>query len=278
VNSFEILRDGGIQRIQCPDTIDQKNSEEFFEKAQTHIASGDRLIVLDFSKTKNFLIPGYRIFTLLHQALKKNNGFIVSVGLDPLIAKQLKTAGLETIFNPRSTLEEAYKLVGATPPKAGAKPMIDVAFINPFIKATMTTIQTQANTQLEAGKPQLKRDDDGGNIAIVAVISLTSKAFQGTIALCFPAPVFLAIYSNMVGEKHAEISKETEDAAGEILNIIFGQAKAELNDKAGYEIQKAIPAVIRGADIKVHHMARKVAMVLPFQTPQGGFYLEVSVD
>jgi chemotaxis protein CheX len=279
VSSFEIHRENGVQKILCPTLIDQKIAEELLQKIQPDITSGDRLVVFDFSKTKDLLIPAYRVFTLLHQALKKNEGYIVSLGLNPALAKQLIAAGLESIFNPRLGIEDAYRLIGQDSPKTeNSKPFIDVAFVNPFITATMTTLETQANTRIEACKPHLKTDQDAARIEIIAVISLVSKAFHGNIALCFPGEVFLQIYCNMVGEKHPAITKETEDAAGEILNIIFGQAKAELNDKSGYEIQKAIPAVIRGESIKVHHPARKVAMVLPFKTPHGGFYLEVSVD
>ncbi|OFZ17744.1 MAG: hypothetical protein A2X94_15205 [Bdellovibrionales bacterium GWB1_55_8] len=154
---------------------------------------------------------------------------------------------------------------------------MDVAFVNPFINATKMTLETQANTPVTIGKPFLK-DGDNLEFDIAGVISLTSSAFQGSIALCFPAAVFLAIYSSMLGEKHEEITKEIEDAAGEILNIIFGQAKAELNDKEGYAIQKAIPTIVRGKTLQVHHLSRSVAVVLPFETAAGRFNLEISTQ
>lgn len=278
MSAFESRRVGGVQTILCPPVIDPKNAEELLQKLQEDITAGDQLVVLDFSKTKDIAVAAYRFFTLIHQALKKNNGMIISQNLGNTIGKQLTSAGLESIFNPRTRVDEACKILGLETPKAAGKPVVDVAFVNPFIDATINTLTVQANTQVKAGKPQLKTDQSSTDIEIVAVVSLTSNAFHGTIALCFPKKVFLEIYSSMVGEKYDEITKETEDAAGEILNMIFGQAKAALNDKAGYQIQKAIPAVIRGADIKVHHLARQVALVLPFETGHGSFYLEVSVD
>ncbi|OFZ54911.1 MAG: hypothetical protein A2428_11685 [Bdellovibrionales bacterium RIFOXYC1_FULL_54_43] len=154
---------------------------------------------------------------------------------------------------------------------------MDVEFINPFIRATQVTLETQANTPVKIGKPYLKRDEKI-SFDIAGVISLTSNAFKGSIALCFPAKVFLAIYSNLLGEKHDVITKEIEDAAGEILNIIFGQAKAELNHKAGYQIQKAIPTIVRGTNLEVHHLTRNVAVILPFETDSGVFHLEISTE
>ena len=69
-----------------------------------------------------------------------------------------------------------------------------------------------------------------------------------------------------------------EDGAGELLNIIFGQAKALLNDKKGFEIQKAIPTVMRGSQLQVTPMGRGTSVILPFETDSGSFHLEIAVD
>lgn len=159
-----------------------------------------------------------------------------------------------------------------------SQPVIDVNFLNPFLKATKTTLETQASTPVTIGPPRLKGEDEKLDVDIAGVISLVSKAFNGSIALCFPAKVFLAIYTSMVGEKHDTINKEIEDAAGEILNIIFGQAKAELNDKANYQIQKAIPTIVRGQTLEIRHLTKNVVVVLPFETPNGSFHIEVSTE
>ena len=61
----------------------------------------------------------------------------------------------------------------------------------------------------------------------------------------------------MMGKPCAEITREAEDAAGELLNIIFGQAKGRLAEDRKYVIHEAIPTVIRGSDLSVRHQARK---------------------
>jgi chemotaxis protein CheX len=82
----------------------------------------------------------------------------------------------------------------------------------------------------------------------------------------------------MLGENQSEIINEMQDAAGELLNIIFGQAKALLNDNKGYTIQKAIPTVVRGQSLQVHHLTRETAVILPFVTNLGDFHIEVSLE
>ncbi len=155
---------------------------------------------------------------------------------------------------------------------------IDVNFVNPFISSTQKTLETQGQTPVTPGKLRLKKEGEVPPCDIAGVISLTSNVFNGTIALCFPAPVFLAIYGNMVGEKATEITSQTEDAAGELLNIIFGQAKAELNARGGYNIQKAIPAVVRGQDLRVKHLAKGPTVLLPFETAVGTFHIEIATE
>jgi chemotaxis protein CheX len=155
---------------------------------------------------------------------------------------------------------------------------IDTDFIAPFVDATRKTLETQANTPTTFGTPLIKSEQNTPPSDIAGVISLVSTKFTGTIAICFPEPVFLKIYENMVYEKVEKIGKEQEDAAGELLNIIFGVAKAELNNKKGFDIQKAIPTIVRGGQIKVRHMTKNVAIILPFESAAGSFHVEISSD
>jgi chemotaxis protein CheX len=105
-----------------------------------------------------------------------------------------------------------------------------------------------------------------------------SDQFNGSIALCFPAGVFIKIYNAMLGETTTEITQESEDAAGELLNIIFGQAKAILNNKKGYTIRSAIPTVLSGQKLRVHSLSPDNTIMLPFETPHGIFHIEVSTE
>ena len=82
---------------------------------------------------------------------------------------------------------------------------------------------------------------------------------------------------NMIGETYEVIDKELEDGAGELLNIIFGHAKAILNNK-GYNIQKAIPTIVRGKDLAINHISSNKTIVLPFESPEGPFHIEIGID
>jgi chemotaxis protein CheX len=145
------------------------------------------------------------------------------------------------------------------------------------LHATKKTLEVQANTPLKLLKPFLKKTP-AKDVAIAGVISLISDKFNGSITLCFPAGVFLKIYENMFGEKHTAITKELEDAAGELLNIIYGQAKIELNAKAGYDLKKALPTVLTGEKINISQQGRVPTVVLPFETDAGVFHIEIESE
>ena len=120
--------------------------------------------------------------------------------------------------------------------------MLDLNFINPFILAAVEVLQIQCQIKLEGGKPFLKGKEAQPAFAIASVIGLTSEHFKGAISLNFQEDFYLALLSNMLGEKVTEINNDTQDGAAELLNMIYGSAKTQLNTK-GYTLQRAIPTV-----------------------------------
>jgi chemotaxis protein CheX len=155
---------------------------------------------------------------------------------------------------------------------AGSK--IDVNFINPFINGAIETFKVQCSISPKAGKPFVKGTAPPIAIAIVAVIELNSASFNGSISICFPEPVFLSIMEKMLGEAFPAITKDLEDGASELLNIIFGQAKKVLNER-GLAIKKAIPSIIRDQNKLPKGTPESPILVLPFDIDTGTFHIEI---
>lgn len=156
--------------------------------------------------------------------------------------------------------------------------MLDLNFVNPFILGAVEVLQVQGGIRLEGGKPFLKGREPQPHFAIAGVIGLTSDQFKGVISLNYEESLYLAMMSHMLGEKLTEITDELQDGAAEILNMVYGAAKTQLNSK-GYSLQKAIPTVIRGSDIKTHHGAHNApTIVVPMRASVGQLHLEISVD
>ena len=81
----------------------------------------------------------------------------------------------------------------------------------------------------------------------------------------------------MVGESHDNITEEVQDAAGELLNIIFGQAKTVLKGK-NYVLERAIPTVLVGEKLRIRYKTKIPTIVLPFESSAGSFHIEIIVD
>jgi chemotaxis protein CheX len=154
---------------------------------------------------------------------------------------------------------------------------LNVNFINPFVEGTLNTLSIQCSFKAEAGKPFVKGKGAMESIDIAAVVGLVSSAFRGSISISFPRVVFLDAMAGMLGERYEFITRELEDGAGEILNMIFGWAKRELEVK-GYQIQKAIPSIIRGQSTSVGRATSADTLVIPFQSASGRFYMEITID
>ncbi len=157
--------------------------------------------------------------------------------------------------------------------------LLDVNFIKPFIEGAIHTLKVQCQVEAKVGKPYMKSQEPGDSpkMDIAGIIGITSDSFKGSISLCFPERTFLAIMGRMLGETYTAITKDVEDGAGELTNIIFGAAKRVLNEK-GHTIQKALPSVVCGSGLKVRHLTTTPTVVLPFETELGAFAIEVGIE
>ena len=274
MNEFVKEELGKAIKIKCPSNLDAGASKMFSEQAKAWMLSSAQYFVLDMSGVLNIGREFYQAIILLKTNLKRDQKIIYSINLSSTLLKQVKVDGVEQAFNPVKSMEEILAQdKAASSPQAGS---LNVAFINPFLAAAQKTLEVQCKTKVKVLTPFLKKEQTA-NVAIAGVLSLISNGFSGSIVLCFPQAVFLKIYENMFGEKHDAITPELEDAAGELLNIIYGMAKIELNSK-GYNFQKALPTVMAGEKLKIRQSGSMPAVVIPLETDVGPFHIEIEFN
>jgi len=152
---------------------------------------------------------------------------------------------------------------------------MDVRYINPFIESTIHVLKTMAFTTAKVGKPYLKKNEVAtGDVS--GVIGLIGDV-KGSISVSFREECILAIVSNMFGEKMTELNDEVKDAAGEISNMISGQARQKL-ELMGRNLKASIPIVIMGKNHTISHMTKDKIIAIPFTTDKGEFTIEVSFE
>lgn len=272
---FKIKEESSFVVIELMQNIAPTEVENLKVELKKLLLHSTDNFIFDFKAVSELPQSTLSPFILFSKDLKTNKKHMYSVNIKPDLMKLIREAGLDGVFNDTENMDKAVALIQKS---KGSKSKVDVEFINPFLKATVQTLSVQANTKIEIEKPYIKNKDQSPNIDIAGVINIVSENFKGSITLCFPKNVFLQIYENMLGEKHTEITAEIQDGCGELLNIIFGNAKAELNAKKGYTIQKAIPTVLTGEKLRVNQTTATSVFVLPFKTNGGTFFIEVVVE
>lgn len=272
--------DAKLTTVPMPIEVDSNTAEALSAQCDGWLLSGLKAIILDFKVTRRFSQNAYRPFLLLQQKLKKNGQQLFSLNVESSISRQFISNGLKGVFQEVESVDKVLALSGLAPTKQKGVGL-DVGMINPFISATLKTLATQAQTEARPGKPFLVKIDDKaypGPLAIAGVIHLASEKFEGTISILFTEKVFLAICSNMFGEKFEKITSELEDAAGELLNIIYGMAKTELNETQGANLRPALPTVLAGDGLRIRQRTMQKIIMLPFDTSFGQFHIEISMD
>ncbi|OFZ16804.1 MAG: hypothetical protein A2Z20_02080, partial [Bdellovibrionales bacterium RBG_16_40_8] len=149
-------------------------------------------------------------------------------------------------------------------------------FINPFLTAAIKVLKIQYFTEAKPQKPHSKQSSDKYHGDISGVIGLLSDAFTGSVVISFPSKTFLQLMSRMLKTEFTVINKIIEDGAGELTNMIFGQAKTALNEK-GYGVKTALPSVVCGNDHHVELLSTGPRVAIPFNSDAGQFYIEICV-
>lgn len=164
---------------------------------------------------------------------------------------------------------------------------MDAQFINPVLTAMQEVLSTMAHIKPEAGHPILKKPDEtvsGKNIT--GLISMTGKKeiiaavnrrVAASIAITYTEEAILHIARKMMPMEITRIDGMVIDLAGEIANMVLGNAKRELEEK-GYVFQLSLPTIIMGSDYLVAHKIKAPIIKLPFTMPEGNFFIEIGYE
>jgi len=159
------------------------------------------------------------------------------------------------------------------------KTLIDVRFVNPIMSAVIEVLSTMAQVNLDKGAPYIRKKAEPPKTRgdISGIVAVNSDQFNGSLALTFTEPLALKIYNNMVGEDKTAIDEDVKDAIMELTNVIFGNAKRDLN-KEGHSIRPAIPSLISGKNHEVRHSTQGHCLCLPFSGDVGELHDECMVS
>jgi chemotaxis protein CheX len=144
---------------------------------------------------------------------------------------------------------------------------MDVKYINPFLSATVNVLKTMAFVDIQPGRPYLKKDHVAtGDVS--GIIGLTGEAV-GSLSVTFNFELIQLIMRQMLGEEVTEVTNDVRDAAGELTNMISGDARRMLQQE-GLSLSAAIPTIVAGKDHTIKHVVNGPIIVIPFESEGGG--------
>lgn len=151
---------------------------------------------------------------------------------------------------------------------------MNVNIMNAFADSAINVLKTMAFIDAAAGGPYPKK----GHVAqgdVSGIIGFTGSVV-GSFAVSFSEKCILKIASNMLSEEFPAITKDIEDAVGELTNIISGDARKRLHGEQ-LTIAASLPTVVSGKDHTIEHVLGTSSIVIPFTTPDGPFVIDVCV-
>ena len=266
-----------IFKISFPRSLSDQELDELKRNIKSWQLEGGKLYLFDFAETLQISRHCRSELLRFIKTLRDNSFHVASLNVCKSVAEEFLANGILNSFNPVDSLDKAKSQAGLV--KARVIPKVDAKFLGIFVEQTQKTLEIQANTKVISHKKPLLRTDENTpqDIAIAGVIGLSSDKFKGSISLCFPKKTFLKIYKNMVDEDCTEIDNEIQDAAGELLNIIYGQAKAILVNENNYDLKPAIPSILAGEKLKIRHQTTSPVIILSFKTEVGDFHIEITI-
>ncbi len=270
---FEIQTFENYLLIKLKGSCDFSNLKGFYDEVMNVLQYSRPHVIIDCENLESISKDWVRDLLRLHLFLKSNDKKLRFVQASAALKSNFKTLGIDDAFKTSGTLKEALIDFGLA-----ARRSLDTEFINPFLDSTMNVLKVQAGVDAQAGKIYLKKPNEPLLGDVSGVIGIVSENFTGAVVISFPEATFLKVMSGMLGEEYLELNQDILDGAGEITNIIFGQAKVILNGK-GYGIKTALPSVVHGKDHTVSsHDLMGQSVVVPFESNSGKFFVEICLS
>ncbi len=157
---------------------------------------------------------------------------------------------------------------------------MDVRYINPFVDATVNTMETMLGVSPERERLFLKRKDATvGDIS--GVIKFKSDEILGAVALTFPEKTALKVCELIIGQTFKTLTEEVRDTVAELVSIVAGSAREGFSS-LGISYNISARSIVIGKSPSAHRRDDGPVLVIPFklcnQSCIQRFFLEVCMD
>lgn len=148
---------------------------------------------------------------------------------------------------------------------------INPKLIVPFVNSVRNVFATMVHTTTTVERPHIK-DIPAPMYDISAIIGFSGDIL-GSVVVSFQQQAAIKLVEAFCGVHMEVTSPDFADAVGELANMIAGNAKKDLGCNASI----SIPSVIIGHGHTIARLKDVPCVIVPCNTPMGGFAVEISI-
>lgn len=262
----------GVHYIKLPATVTDATLPPMIDIFKNWSALKVDMHVIDFGKLTSAPIGFYRLLQTFEVQLKQNGLKMLSINMDEAVTDQIHQMSLQQTFN---QTREAAKV---DPTKkfgdAKSKKLLFKYLVNAAYEAVTITLQSTVscdeNYFSKAEALPLNEID------LISVVPVNNEFMKAEFRLCSSVKVLERFAHAMLGKDQAIDADLLESMALELLNMIYGHAKSNLNDKEKFRLPSAIPRIVRKNDLgRIKRSVPPELTIMPMVTPMGSFYIEI---
>ncbi|MCL2138022.1 MAG: chemotaxis protein CheX [Treponema sp.] len=150
-------------------------------------------------------------------------------------------------------------------------------YIYPFIKVCKNVFLEFIGQQVDAKVPYFLEKEETSEWDISAIIGLTGEA-RGAVVISMKEELALRVTTKLTGLEYKKLDDDVVDAIGEIVNIIAGNVKQELED--AFRLVISLPTIVRGKEHTVNWKESQARIIcIPFTVfDSDSFTLSVALE
>jgi chemotaxis protein CheX len=118
-------------------------------------------------------------------------------------------------------------------------------YIQPFIDVCKNVFKEFAHSDLMAERPYFAVKDAVNEWDISSIIGLTGEA-RGAVVISMKKELAIRLTDRITGSPHEKLDDEVVDAIGEIVNIIAGNVKKNLEET--FRLVISLPTIVQGRE------------------------------
>lgn len=150
-------------------------------------------------------------------------------------------------------------------------------YIQPFINTCRNVFRDFIGQQVEAKIPYFLEKDAATEWDISGIIGLTGEA-RGAVVISMKDDLALKLTGILTGKVHKVLYDDVVDAVGELINIIAGNVKQELED--AFRLVISLPTIVTGKGHTINWPAEQARVIcIPFSfSDNENFTLSVALE